>query len=237
MLAEGPNENIRLLEDVLGVAGRISSGEELKASYLELRGDALSDALPPLIPHRGVTNYVRPSTAEILATLVPPFAPMEAVGAPPERASFPVRHTDVPLILENSFGAGSAMLITFSLSKVAEECRLQEHRLLFRNLLKYLLPEKKFDMEPLHGLIVNAFESDGAVLVNLVNEVGQRPLSRNIPLADLSFCVRIPEGRKAACNTVIEGGGVKWEQDGATVQVVLEKLKLWEMVRITLLDV
>lgn len=75
---------------VLGIERILYESPYLAASYLRFEGRQLQKGLESteLLPHRGKTWYILPKDgAQTLATLVPPFAPLDAVGSPPERAS------------------------------------------------------------------------------------------------------------------------------------------------------
>ncbi|MDR3121335.1 MAG: hypothetical protein LBU58_08400, partial [Clostridiales bacterium] len=95
------------------------------------------------------------AAATTLATLVPSFAPLDAVGAPPERASLPTPYTDIPLILEQVYGKGRVLTLTFSLDSLIRSFGLGEHVLLASALLDRCLPAKSLEIRHYPGLIAN----------------------------------------------------------------------------------
>lgn len=173
---------------LMGIAPQTQLSEYLQASYLRFEEEAapLREGLEetPLLPHRGRTLYVQPTTARTLCTLVPPFAPMEAVGAPPERASLPCPHTDLPLMLLNALGSGRVATVTFPLSAMVTELKLRDHEVLVRNLLRYLLGSAlDVTMDPpLRGMQLMDYQQGERRILHLVNGIGQRPLSANLPV-------------------------------------------------------
>ena len=80
--------------------------------------------------------------AKIRMTLVPPFAPADGVGAPPERASLPVSRTRIPLILDNTVGKGRVVSCFFGLSGLIRQIGLEDWKILFENCLSYLADGK-----------------------------------------------------------------------------------------------
>ena len=174
--------------ELLGLAPGGQVSEYLQASYLRFAPgaeDLRRDLGPtPLLPHRGRTLYAQPRDARTLCTLVPPFAPMEAVGAPPERASLPVPETDLPLLTLRQAGEGCAAAVLFPLSAMLSELKLHDHELLVRNLLTALLGDA-LDIrlaQPLRGIQLMDYQGPGGRVIHVVNGVGQRPLSQNLPL-------------------------------------------------------
>lgn len=174
--------------ELLGLVPGGQVSEYLQASYLRFAPgaeDLRRDLGPtPLLPHRGRTLYAQPRDARTLCTLVPPFAPMEAVGAPPERASLPVPETDLPLLTLRQAGEGCAAAVLFPLSAMLSELKLHDHELLVRNLLTALLGDA-LDIrlaQPLRGIQLMDYQGPSGRVIHVVNGIGQRPLSQNLPL-------------------------------------------------------
>lgn len=111
--AEGLPREAGALDEVFGgrFTGHVIGGQT--ASYGRIMQDA-----HPLFRRIGETTFVPndfsfcnlepASGATVLLTLVPPFAPLGGVGAPPERASIPTDTTDIPLILHQGQQGQSA---------------------------------------------------------------------------------------------------------------------------------
>ncbi|MCM2677954.1 alpha-amylase family protein [Alkalicoccobacillus plakortidis] len=175
LIVEGLPKGIHAY-DLIGIEPETHEGEELVASYLrfEKNSRALQKGLEEteIIAHRGKVVYVKPQKeVDVLATLVPPFSPLESVGAPPERASLSVERTDIPLVLHHKIGEGRVLFLPFSLSMLINEFRLNEHYVLLDNIVEYAVGTSlsiKVNHAP--GLQVSVFKQEnGNLLVHLVN--------------------------------------------------------------------
>ena len=223
---------------LIGVKPEVTESPDLVASYVRIEtNDAkirrgFEDIT--LLPLRKQVLYMKPDTADTLMTLVPPFAPLDAVGAPPERASMPVAQTDIPMVLINTVGKGKVLTLAFSLSRLILGYRIEDHYLLMRNCLDYMCGDKQFDVERnVAGLLTTVYQNDDKILVHLINGIGQRPLVGSIPYPDVEFSVRLPKGKKASAVTaVIEKEPITYAQDGDIVKVKLSKLNCWNMIAI-----
>lgn len=218
---------------VFGIDQILCESPFLAASYLRFADPALQKGgleSTALIPHRGKTWYVRPTpSVQILATLVPPFAPLDAVGSPPERASILCPETDIPLILLQQYGEGRAVYLSFPLSQLISEFALNEHMLLLDNLLGMLLPETPlFEMYAPAGVQATVFrgKNQNRFVVHLVNGVGQRPLCGNVPLSDLSFRLRT-DAPVLSIRPLIDEVPVQFSQEGCAVSVTVGCLEVW----------
>lgn len=231
---------IQKLAAYMGIKPAVTESDSLTASYIRLETEdtSLRNQLEEItfIPLRGQVLYMKPQdNTEVLATLVPPFAPMDAVGAPPERASMPVSQTDLPLILRHSYQDGIVMTLGFGLSELILDYHLEDHYLLMRNCLDALTGvSKEFIMaETVAGILTTVYHNGQDILVHLVNGVGQRPLISSIPYFNAGFTVKLPEGRTAVTvSAVIEDEAVSWHQEGSQVIVSLSKLSVWNMISI-----
>jgi len=243
LLYEGAGgKQLAPLAELLGISPAISTSEPLTACYwrFEPKGAALRGeefAQTPLLPHRGQTAYCKPLPGtEILATLVPPFAPLNSVGAPPERASMLVDHTDLPLCLYRQVEQGAVIALPFMLGGLMGQFRLAEHSRLGRNLVRLLLGEKQtFDMKPVNGLEAVCYEKGNTLLVHLLNGIGQRPLMDTVEYHGAEFTVKLPANRTvSAVELKLSGDKPLWEQEGERLRVTVPKLSYWDMVKITL---
>jgi len=185
---------------LMGVAEETQFSEFLQASYLRFEESCamLQKGLErtPLLPHRGRTVYMTPGPdTKTLCTLVPPFAPMEAVGAPPERATIATPHTDIPLVLEHPLGAGRVITVPYALSNLESELKLNEHVLLMANMIRYGLGDAlDIHTTPLRGIQLMDYRKGTTRVVHLVNGIGQRPLSQNLPVS-IRLTLDWPEGK------------------------------------------
>ncbi len=219
----------------LGVEPLIRKGEYLSAGYLrfEESGNSLKKNMETdKIPFRGAVTYCIPSgCSQTLATLVPPFAPLEVVGAPPERASIPVSHTQIPLTVRSGCGEGEVIFLPFSLSSLLSEFRLSDHYQFIGNLADMLLGRRELEVEAPGSVYTTMFSRDHQILVHFVNETGERPLKDTIPVRHIIMDVELPKG---ACvldvRAAIEGQNITWAQEGGRVRVWLEQVDVWEMI-------
>ncbi|MFM9282058.1 family 10 glycosylhydrolase [Paenibacillus jiagnxiensis] len=231
------------LHDLLGISSDGGESEYLYASYLRFEGQSnpLQSGLEEteLIPHRGEVTYCFPDgdSARVLATLVPPFSPLESVGAPPERASLPVVRTELPLAILNEYGAGKTLYFPFSLSKLIHEFKLEEHYRLFSNAVHFLLDGKPMvTVTSFQGLQVTLFRKDNSLLIHLVNGAGRRPLATALPLHNIEVKVRLPAGSAAGQIERLIGGGVlEGIHEDGSVRFTLPRLDIWECVRVSCL--
>lgn len=123
---------------MLGVKNEVFQSEYLVASYLKPKAAGmtlLNGMNTDKLAFRGEVAYCTPEKGtEVLATLIPPFAPYEVVGAPPERASIPVEQTDIPLVTRKICGKGNLVFLPFSAGALIREYHLADH---YRFLGKY----------------------------------------------------------------------------------------------------
>lgn len=220
--------------DFLGIGEDVSTSEYLRASYMrfEEAGEALkTDMDTDKVAFRGKVLYCHPKEgSSVLATLVPPFAPVEVTGAPPERASIPVSHTDLPLTIWRSADKGEVLYLPFELGALLREFRLADHYRLIGNMVDMLLKKRELEVKAPSTVQVTAFESEGKYVIHLINETGERPLRETLPVYNLEVAVKLPEGHSASdVRAVIEEQEMTWKQDGDYVVMKLAKLDVWEM--------
>lgn len=243
LLYEGTDsKRLGAVAELAGIAPAISTSENLTACYWRfepegaaLRGEEFTET--PLLPHRGRTAYCKPLPGtKVMATLVPPFAPLNSVGAPPERASMLVDHTDLPLCLYRELGEGAVLTLAYGLGALMGQYRLAEHSRLGRNLVRFLLGGRQtFDMKPVNGLEAVCYENGNQLLVHLLNGIGQRPLMDTVDYYGAAFKVKLPQGRSvSAVELKLSEEAAQWSQEGDVLSVTVPKLSYWDMVRITL---
>ncbi|GIN07882.1 alpha-amylase family protein [Shouchella clausii] len=240
LVVEGLPEGVDAY-DLVGIEPDTHKGEELMASYLRfekngiLRQQGLEDT--ELIAYRGHTVYCKPQVgSEVLATLVPPFSPIESVGAPPERASLAVERTEIPLITHKKMGEGRVLFLSFSLSELINQFRLNEHYTLLDNIVKYAI-DTSLSIEVNHapGLQVSVFkQQNGNLLIHLVNGAGRRPLTRNLPIHNVEIKVRSSVMKALTrADAVITGEKLHVEKEGDTLVIQLPILTIWEVLSIS----
>ncbi len=248
LLVEGAgfDQDCAGLGELLGVAGRAYRSEELLATYLRFAGNAATDSdvkqlragfeTTAMIALRGKVGYCRPSSsAKVLLTQVPPFAPIESVGAPPERASLLVEETDIPMLILNAVGQGKVLYAPFSLSGLIDQFRLADHYNLLYNMVGLLLDgTPQVAVKPIQGLYLNLFKKGQTRLIHLVNGVGTRPLIDNIPLHDLKIRIKdVDETEQYEVTRLITGEQMQYKLDGAIMEINLPRLDVWECLQIT----
>ena len=238
-----------MLMDLFGISGEMQESEYLAASYLRFEqisstdneGNPLHRKLEEteLIPHRGKVMYCQPKDVDVqvLATLVPPFSPLESVGAPPERASLAVKQTDLPLALLRSYGTGQTLYFPFSLSGLIQEFKLEEHFRLFANAVHVLMNNRALvSITEAPGLQLTVFRKDNDLLIHLVNGAGRRPLSSVLPIHDIEITVCPREDYSAGdAEALIAGMKLKTDRTGNKLKIRVPKLDVWECIRVPLL--
>ena len=235
-------EQLKKFASYAGYTDNVYCSEYLTASYwqYEEEGDVIRQGFEetPILPHRGVTAYIHPlKETKVLGTLIPPFAPLDAVGAPPERANILTKSTNIPLCTVKAHEKGKVMIIPFVLSKLVTEYKLAEHTKLAANMIHYLLGNnERFHMEGIAGIIANAYENNDHIFVHFNNGIGQRPLKINIPFYGMTFEVKVPNGHKVkAVEAKLSDTVVTWKVQNDILNVQMEKLDFWDMIDITLI--
>ncbi len=229
--------------EMIGITDNIRTSEALTACYWQFEAEAgmlrreLQDS--PILAYRGVTAYTHAvEGTRVLATLIPPFAPLNSVGSPPERASILVKHTDLPLCTMRSCGKGWVVLFTGRISELADTYRLADFYQIWTNLADMLLGEKRrLRMNFIPGIVANGFRTDRYVMIHMVNMVGQRPLAYNQSVTEFGFRISLPMGRQAlSVEGPLHSADFTWLAENSAVTVNVKQLRLWEMFRITLTD-
>ncbi|MCL6457222.1 MAG: hypothetical protein K6T85_04370 [Gorillibacterium sp.] len=223
--------------DVLGIEAETMTGESLIASYIRLEDceNPLRRQLEQttLLPHRGRVTYCTPkASSRVLATLVPPFSPLESVGSPPERASLPVSHTELPMCCVSTCKLGTVVYLPFSLSALINDFKLADHYQLLSNLIDMLLgDEKRIQASHYHGLQVALFRKPDQYMINLVNGTGSRPLSTNVPLHDIEIELTLEATDVLKeVRLLISGKPATYRLNGNKLTIVLDVLPVWESV-------
>lgn len=224
--------------DFLGIAGNAVEGKNKEACYgiFEEEGLKLKKNMERMVylPVKGDMLLSRKAEEwDILMTLVPPFAPKDGVGAPPERASMPVKHTELALLSERIYGKGRVMTCLFDLSKLIWKVGLEDQKLLFENCIDKLLGEdRSMDAEELpESVYMYEWETESTRLVHLVNTEGQRPVRQCHPWQNLKLKLKEKRTVKRV-GSLLEKGEVSWKQEAGWLIVTLKELKVWDMIEI-----
>ena len=222
---------------LLGVEEPLGAGEELTAAYLRFEkvGEALSAGMDTdKIAFRGRAVYCAPKAGvSVLSTLVPPFAPPDVVGAPPERASIPVPQTDIPLCLMNRFGKGTVLCFPFLLSRLLSDYGLSDHLRLLDNAISLLLGgERELEVRAPADVYVSMYEKGDRLLIHLVNQVGRRPLTDNVPVYGISFRVGIKGAKVKGARSAIGGEELICQTENGKSDFTLNRLDVWDMVAV-----
>lgn len=231
----------RLLSEVkhlLGAETLLEESETLEAAYVRLETEFFKEATgsTELIPLKGKVCYCHAlSNACVHATFVPPFAPKQVTGAPPERASLLVSHTDFPLCIESAYQKGKVVYLPFSIGALAAETGLQDFES-FLNACISLLLEKRFRLRlsELGPIMVSTFEQDNQQLIHLINAIGARPLKRVITCHN--FVIQKDWDEKNPPKSVvgkISGQALPWKLEDNTLIITVPRLETWEMICIS----
>ena len=136
----------------------------------------------------------------------------------------------------NRYGNGQVVYLPFKLSFLINEFKLNEHYTVLSNAVKLLLGEDNMlTVSRIHGLQVSVLQREQGYLINLVNGVGQRPLSTNVPLHNIRVRMKLEDGQKAAAvRQVIDSLEVDFQQDGRHIEFVVEQVDVWEALYVEL---
>lgn len=224
--------------ELAGIKEEVCQSEYLMASYLkpEAAGAILLHGMDTdKLAFRGEVAYCTPEEGtEVLATLVPPFAPYEVVGAPPERASLPVEQTDLPLVLRKRYGEGNLVLLPFPAAKLIQEYHLEDHYRFLENIMANQLGDQMdFWAEAPRDVQITVYDKQGSILIHLVNEIGQRPLLENLPVYGICMKIRLKKYQHVLdAGSVIAGEKVTCVEKDGIAEIRLECLKVWDMIAV-----
>lgn len=239
IIAESTNEQIvSQYGSIFGTTQELITGEFLYASYMNIKNspEAIIQNLDTdRLAFRGRVMYGKPKdSATVLATLIPPFAPLEVVGAPPERASIPVKETDIPLCIMNNHKKGKTFFFPCSISSLATEYGLSDHYDYIGNLISYALDGKKMVSSNLPAdVIVSTYKTPEHILIHLVNEVGERPLMNTVDVANITMAIVLsPEIKIRDVKSVIAEEDISYEIQNDVLHIEIPNLHIWDMLAI-----
>jgi len=231
-------ETLSKYKELFGIEGDVVSSENLVASYLrfEDEGEGLADGIDSdKIELRGKVSYCNlESDNQILMTLIPPFAPYEAVGIPPERASLPVENTTIPMAFRKNIGRGSISVLIFPVSSLFMEYGLSDHLRLIGNLVNNILGDNlRLRISAPADVYTEAYQKDNKVVIHFINEMGKRPLIDNVPVHDIMIRLRIDGKNVNGVESIIENSSPSYYVDDGCLVIKLPRLKIWDAIRIT----
>lgn len=191
------------------------------------------------IPIRGNYLYVRPNPdTRTVMTLIPPFAPADGVGAPPERASLVLKHTDVPAVLINQFGKGQVLGVFFELAEQIEQIGLADQKAVLENLFEFLTSDRKWinGSRIPDGVILNVWEKGRRRMIQIVNGIGERPLKDTIPCENLELWMKTQKECMYQAYSVLENNEVKLLKESGGVRICIKKVTVWDLIVVEEVD-
>lgn len=230
---------LRPIRELLGVDGVITCSEDLEATYLRIEPadsgiqEKIGDC--DLVPLRGKIGYSEAKeTSKVLATWVPAFSSTATAGFPPERASLPKPHTEIPLCVVSEHGAGKVMFLPYEPSRMIREYGLKDMFTMIEGYVDYMLDDDRRMVVHAPGRVMTTvFRKENKQMIHFVNGIGQRPLQDTIPCCDLSVSLKLSGKQVESVISKISGTDVSFHVKDDTLSVHLSKLDVWDMLLIT----
>lgn len=239
LIAEGTTDaELAEVKGLLGVRDTIVCSEDLETTYLQIEpaGQEIQDKIGEagLIPLRGKVGFCEPREGtKVLATWVPPFATVATAGMPPERASLPIAHTDLPLCMVSDYKKGKVMFIPYEPSRLIREYALDDMFTMIRGYVEYMLgDDKKIALYAPKRIILSVFGKEDVLMLHLVNGIGQRPLQDTVPCYHIKAEIKLSGRKVKTVVSRIAQCGVDFTVDGDLLSVNLERLDTWDMLLI-----
>jgi hypothetical protein len=236
LIIEGTeNHALRYVHGLLGIDGEISSSEDLESAYLRIEesGENIKKNIGEcdLVPLRGKIGYSGVKKGvKVLATWVPPFAPAKIAGFPPERASLPASHTDIPLCVVNDYGKGKIMFLPYEPSRLIREYGMLDMFTMIRSYTEYMMGDAQdiFITAPAR-VMTSVFKKENKHMIHFVNGIGQRPLLETIPCFDLEVCLKLNGKKVQSVKSKIAGAELQYAVEEAALKIKLSRLEIWDM--------
>ncbi len=241
LIVEGTShQDLQAVADLLGVKSPVVGSEEQVSAYMRIEapGQFLQQQVGEtgFIPLRGKTGFCEalPGT-QTLVTWVPSFSPVEFAGRPPERASLPAAHTDVPLCTLREYGAGKVLFLAYEPSRLIREYGMQDFYSMIDGYVRLMLgEEQQVFVDSPRRVLVSLFRKGSTTLVHLINGIGQRPLQETIPCFGLKLRFKLAGQKVKAVTGRIEPGEIRWTADNDLLTVDVARLDVWNMLKIEL---
>lgn len=226
LILEGRIDDERLRR-LAGLKGFQQKSELLSTSYLSMDDSCFraEAGTASLVPFTGCVLYSCYDAETIaLASLIPPFAPLEGAGSPPERAVLPTVQTAWPMISRR----GNVIHCAFSFGNLVETYGLRSHSQLLEAMLS---GERKARVSEILGLQLTVFQVNGGYMIHLVNGVGERPLQTTAKIHGCILDLTLDEGESfESAQWLFEDKELPVQADGRKVSVSLPPLDTWEAV-------
>jgi hypothetical protein len=237
LIVEGTKEySLAPVRAMLGVDGDIISSEDLESAYLCIEksdaGIAGKIGECNLVPLRGKIGYsAAKEGAQVLATWIPPFANSRIAGFPPERASLPASHTQIPLCVVNNFGKGKVMFLPYEPSRLIREYGMLDLFTMIRAYAEYMLSDAQniFIKAPVR-VMSTVFKRENKLMVHFVNGIGRRPLLETIPCFNLEVCVKLDGKKVKSVKSKIADAELQYRVEEAMLKIKLSRLETWDMI-------
>jgi hypothetical protein len=224
---------------LLGIEGTVVCSESMGAAYLRIEepGKYLREAVgeTDLVPLRGKVGFCTAKRDSLVyATWVPPFAPLDVAGAPPERASLPAANTPVPLCIAGNYGKGRVLFLPYEAGKLNYELGMKDFVSLIGAYTKLMLGDTQVvDFHVPQDVMTSVYQKDKFLLIHLINGIGQRPLKETAPCHDLGISLKVPAGTKVKqVSARISERPVACEVKEDRLKISLDYLDVWDMIRI-----
>lgn len=238
LIVEGTDDReLEPVRELLGVHGIMVASEEQEAAYMRIEQEAVlfreRIGECPLLPLRGRMAFCQPrEDAQVLLTWVPPFSRAATAGFPPERASLPKEHTDIPGCIVSRFGKGRVMFLPYEPSRMIMEYGLKDMYTIAAAFADFMLEEKKYEIHAPMRVITTAFRKDGENLIHLINGIGQRPLVETIPVSGIEIIIKLAGRKPKKVEAAISGQRLQWSVRQDMLRITLPQLEVWDAVRV-----
>lgn len=230
------SETDTVLEELMGIVPETMCTGSLQAAYGELpETSGLRSRLEQTryLPVRGQYLNVRPvEGTQKLITLIPPFAPPDGVGAPPERASMSVGHTEIPLAMMHPYGKGNVLSVCFELAELVTEIGLEDQKILLENLFAALAGEnlKVRAWNLPDGVHLSVWEKQGRWMLQIVNGIGERPLRTANACGNLEIALRKETEGPVRGGSVLEHYPVRVISEKEWIRIQIDRLDVWDLI-------
>lgn len=239
LIIEGTEElPLTQVKNLLGVKGIITCSEDTESTYLRIEpsDSGIQNMIGSCdrIPLRGRIGFTEAAIdSKIFATWIPSFAPASIAGSPPERASLPQTHTQIPLCVVNEYGRGKVMFLPYEPSRLIREYGIKDMFTLVEAYVEYMLAEnRKITIRAPKRVMITVFAKDNCQMIHFINGIGQRPLLENIPCYGLHVSIKLEKQQVDSVVSAIAGKEVFWETNGNSLEITLSELDVWDMLRI-----
>lgn len=200
------------IKEVLGIKEAFGVSNEKSASYIR-------QEIGQMLAFSGKVLYTEAKDSKTLATFVPPFAPLDGVGAPPERASLFLEDTDIPLVIEKD----NVIFLPMEFGKILDKYKLVDHYKFFDYLIDMLMAKRYIKSEIIKGIQISVSKGK-YTSIHLINGIGERPLASFIPYYNFKFKILNEFGNNFK---IINGENVKFNIVDEYIEFELDLTDYW----------